>query len=468
MNDKLRNAEITQRRMAATPRGVGVLANFYAARARNAELWDVEGHRYIDFASGIAVLNVGHSHPRVTAAVARQLECFTHTAYQIVPYESYVRLAERLCALAPAPYAKKATFFSSGAEAVENAIKIARAATGRAGVIAFSGGFHGRTMLGMALTGKIAPYKLSFGPFPAEVYHAPFPCALHGVSVEDSLKAVEHLFKSDIDPKRLAAFIFEPVQGEGGFYVAPSRWVRALREICDRHGILLIADEIQTGFARTGKMFAMEWHAVHADLMTVAKSIGGGLPLSGVIGRAEVMDAAEPGGLGGTYAGNPLAIAAAHAVLDVLEEERLCERSEKLGARLSAALEGIRSSVPHLREVRSQGSMIAAEFFTLDGKGPDPTFTKRVQEAAMARGLILLTCGIHGNVIRFLYPLTIEDAIFEEGLGILRDSLIHAAGSAKGPKVEPTIRMKSRRLVKSSSRASGVKGRGTGSMSTSR
>ena len=429
MNQLLQNIEITKRRMAATPRGVGVLANFYVARACNAELWDVEGHRYIDFASGIAVLNVGHCHPRVTAAVARQLECFTHTAYQVVPYESYVRLAERLCALVPAPYAKKATFFSSGAEAVENAIKIARAATGRAGVIAFSGGFHGRTMLGMALTGKIAPYKLSFGPFPAEVYHAPFPCPLHGGSVEDSLRGVENLFKSDIDPKRVGAIIFEPVQGEGGFYVAPPRWVQALRDICDRHGILLIADEIQTGFARTGKMFAMEWHTVQADLMTVAKSIAGGLPLSGVVGRAEVMDAAEPGGLGGTYAGNPLAVAAAHAVLDVLQEERLAERSLRLGATLTAALEAAGSGVSQLREVRGLGSMVAAEFFTPDGKRPDAGFAKRVQEVAMSRGLLLLTCGTYANVIRFLYPLTIEDTLFEEALEILRDSLFEAAST---------------------------------------
>jgi 4-aminobutyrate aminotransferase len=381
---------------------VGVLAGFFAARARNAELWDVEGRRYIDFGSGIAVLNVGHCHPRVTAAVRAQLECFTHTAYQVVPYESFVRLAERLCAMVPGPGAKKATFFSTGAEAVENAVKIARAATGRSGVIAFSGAFHGRTHMGMALTGKVTPYKIQFGPFPAEIYHAPFPSPLHGVEVADSLKALDTLFKCDIEPRRVAAIIFEPVQGEGGFYAAPPQWVKALRALCDQQGILLIADEIQTGFGRTGRMFAMDWHDAHADLLTVAKSLAGGLPLSGVVGRADLMDAPDPGGLGGTYAGNPLAVAAAHAVLD---------------------------RVPQLKEVRGPGSMVAAEFFSADGQSPDSAFAKKVQELAMGRGLLLLTCGTHGNVIRFLYPLTIEDEVFAEAMGLLQQALVEAAAS---------------------------------------
>jgi 4-aminobutyrate aminotransferase len=429
VGNPITNSDLNRRKQSATPRGVGVLAGFFAARARNAELWDVEGRRYIDFGSGIAVLNVGHCHPRVTAAVRAQLECFTHTAYQVVPYESFVRLAERLCAMVPGPGAKKATFFSTGAEAVENAVKIARAATGRSGVIAFSGAFHGRTHMGMALTGKVTPYKNQFGPFPAEIYHAPFPTPLHGVEVADSLKALDTLFKCDIEPRRVAAIIFEPVQGEGGFYVAPPQWVKALRALCDQHGILLIADEIQTGFGRTGRMFAMDWHDAHADLFTVAKSLAGGLPLSGVVGRADLMDAPDPGGLGGTYAGNPLAVAAAHAVLDVLKEENLLERSIALGGRLRSTLESMKSKVPQLKEVRGPGSMVAAEFFTADGRSPDSAFAKNVQELAMGRGLLLLTCGTHGNVIRFLYPLTIEDEVFAEAMGLLEQSLVEAAAS---------------------------------------
>lgn len=428
------NIELQRRKNVATPRGVGVLCDFYVAKALNAELWDVEDRRFIDFSSGIAVLNTGHCHPRVVAAVQEQLQRFTHTAYQIVPYESYVALAERLNASAPGSFAKKTAFFSSGAEAVENAIKIARAATGRPGVIAFSGGFHGRTLMGMALTGKVAPYKIQFGPFPADVFHAPFPARLHGVTVEDSLKALEHLFRSAIDPKRVAAIIFEPVQGEGGFYPAPEPWVQAVRTVCNQHGILMIADEIQTGFARTGKMFAMEHYSVAADLMTVAKSLAGGLPLSGVIGRAEVMDAAEPGGLGGTYAGNPLAIAAAHAVLDVIRDEQLVDRARELGSKLFTKLESLRVQVPHIKEVRGIGSMVAAEFFGATSQQPDPEFTKRVQAAAMQRGLLLLTCGVYGNVVRFLYPLTIDDQVFEEALQLLEEALLEAVRGELRPK----------------------------------
>lgn len=434
MKKQSANMDLQHRKDIATPRGVGVLCDFYAAKALNAELWDVEGRRFIDFSSGIAVLNTGHCHPRVVAAVQEQLRRFTHTAYQIVPYESYVALAERLNASTPGSFAKKTAFFSTGAEAVENAIKIARAATGRPGVVAFSGGFHGRTLMGMALTGKVAPYKLKFGPFPADVFHAPFPARVHGVTVEDSLKALEHLFRSAIDPRRVAAIIFEPVQGEGGFYPAPEPWVEAVRAVCDQHGILMIADEIQTGFARTGKMFAMEHHCVEADLITVAKSLAGGLPLSGVIGRAEVMDAAEPGGLGGTYAGSPLAIAAAHAVLDVIRDERLVDRARDLGSKLFAYLESLRARVPHLKEVRGVGSMVAAEFFGATSQQPDPEFTKRVQTAAMRRGLLLLTCGVYGNVIRFLYPLTIDDQVFAEALGLLEDSLLEAMTAGTLPK----------------------------------
>ncbi len=417
------NEQWKTRKDAATPRGVGVMCNFYAERADNAELWDIEGKRYIDFASGIAVMNTGHRHPKIIAAIQEQLTRFTHTAYQIVPYGSYVELAERINRLTPGKYAKKTAFFTTGAEAVENAIKIARAATGRPAIIAFSGGFHGRTMMGMALTGKVDPYKLGFGPFPADVYHAPFPSQLHGVSVEQSMEAIQQLFKADVDPKRVAAIILEPVQGEGGFTVAPPTFMRAVRELCDQHGILMIADEIQTGFGRTGKLFAMEHYDVVPDLMTMAKSLAGGMPLSGVCGRAEVMDAPSPGGLGGTYAGNPLAVAAALAVLDVIESEQLNERANELGEQLRQYLEQARSDVPHIAEVRGLGAMIAAEFHNPATGKPDAAFAKKVQAKALEEGLLLLTCGTYGNVIRFLFPLTIASTTMSEALDILDRAL---------------------------------------------
>ena len=329
------NAELNARRLAATPRGVGITTQIYAERAKNAEVWDVEGRRWIDFAAGIAVLNTGHLHPKVQAAVAGQLEKFSHTCYQVFPYESYVALAEKLNALAPISGEKKAFFVTTGAEAVENAIKVARAATGRPAVVAFSGAFHGRTLLTMTLTGKVNPYKKGFGPFPADVYHVPYPNKVQGVSVQTSIRCLEEIFKSSVDPERVAAIILEPVQGEGGFNVAPPELFRELRRICDQYGILLIADEIQAGFARTGKMFATEYSGVSPDLMTMAKSLAGGFPLAAVVGRAELMDAPAPGGLGGTYAGNPLSLAAALAVIDVIEEEKLCERALAIGEKLT-------------------------------------------------------------------------------------------------------------------------------------
>ncbi|WP_281179226.1 4-aminobutyrate--2-oxoglutarate transaminase [Paraburkholderia oxyphila] len=423
-----KNADLQNRKNAITPRGVGVMCDFYAERAENAELWDVEGRRFIDFAAGIAVCNTGHRHPKIVAAIKAQLDHFTHTAYQIVPYESYVSLAEKVAQRAPGSFAKKAAFFTTGAEAVENAVKIARAHTGRPGVIAFAGGFHGRTLMGMALTGKVAPYKLAFGPFPADVYHAPYPNSVHGISTADSLKHIEMLFKADIDPKRVAAIIFEPVQGEGGFYQAPADFVRGLRKICDTHGILLIADEVQTGFARTGKLFAMEHYDVTPDLMTIAKSLAGGMPLSGVVGRAEVMDAAAPGGLGGTYAGNPLAVASAHAVIEIIEEEKLCERATKLGDKLKAKLNAMKAEVPQIADVRGPGAMNAVEFFKPGTNEADADFTKRVQTAALNRGLLLLICGVYSNVVRFLFPLTIQDNVFDEALAILEESIKEAVG----------------------------------------
>ncbi|AEG98093.1 MULTISPECIES: 4-aminobutyrate transaminase [Klebsiella] len=414
------NNEFHQRRLSATPRGVGVMCNFFAQSAQNATLTDVEGNEYIDFAAGIAVLNTGHRHPRMVAAVEQQLQQFTHTAYQIVPYESYVSLAEKLNELAPVKGPAKTAFFSTGAEAVENAVKIARAHTGRPGVIAFGGGFHGRTYMTMALTGKVAPYKLGFGPFPGSVYHVPYPSALHGISTADSITALERLFKADIEAKQVAAIIFEPVQGEGGFNVAPKELVAAVRRICDEHGIVMIADEVQSGFARTGKLFAMDHYADKPDLMTMAKSLAGGMPLSGVVGNAQIMDAPAPGGLGGTYAGNPLAVAAAHAVLDIIDNEALCERAQFLGERLLATLQEVKGWCPALVEARGVGSMIAAEFFDPATGEPSAAIAQKIQQQALEQGLLLLTCGQYGNVIRFLYPLTIPDAQFSRALTILQ------------------------------------------------
>ena len=415
------NEQLMARKAAATPRGVGVLGTFFADRADGAELWDVEGRRYIDFAGGIAVMNVGHGHPKVVAAVEAQLRRYTHTCYQVVPYENYIALAEKLNAMTPGDHAKKTALFSTGAEAVENAIKIARSYTKRSGVIAFSGAFHGRSLFAVSLTGKVQPYKVGFGPFAPEVYHAPFPDAR--TPLAEVRKAVEHIFKADIEPSRVAAIIFEPVQGEGGFNVVQAEAVTWLRALCDEHGIVLVADEIQTGFGRTGRMFAMEHFGVVPDLMTIAKSLAAGLPLSAVTGRAEIMDAPAPGGLGGTYAGNPLAIAAAHAVIDVMAEERLPERGQALGDRLKAELDALRGEVPQIADVRGLGAMVAVEFNRAGSGDPDAEMTKRVQAEALQRGLILLSCGVNANVVRFLFPLTIREAVFAEALDILKASL---------------------------------------------
>jgi 4-aminobutyrate aminotransferase len=422
----VKNSTLSERKNKAISRGVGMTTQIYADRAENAEIWDVEGRRYIDFAGGIAVVNTGHRHPRVMEAVKAQLDRFTHTCHQVVPYENYVHLAERLNAITPGNFDKKTIFVTTGAEAVENAIKIARHATGRQAVIAFAGGFHGRTFMGMALTGKVQPYKAGFGAMPGDVFHAPFPVELHGVSVADSLAALDRLFKADVDPSRVAAIIVEPVQGEGGFYEAPRDFVSALRKICDQHGILLIADEVQTGFARTGKMFAMQHHDVAPDITTMAKSLAGGFPLSAVTGRAEIMDSPNPGGLGGTYAGNPLGIAAAHAVLDVIEDEKLCDRADALGSRLKQRLDSLRADVPEIVDIRGPGFMNAVEFNDVRKKLPSAEFANAVRLKALDKGLILLTCGVHANVIRFLAPITIQDEVMTEALDILEASIREA------------------------------------------
>ncbi|WP_323716736.1 4-aminobutyrate--2-oxoglutarate transaminase [Paracoccus aminovorans] len=419
---------LTDRKNAAISRGVGMTTQVYADRAENAEIWDKDGNRYIDFAAGIAVVNTGHRHPRVIEAVKAQLDRFTHTCHQVVPYENYVALAERLNALVPGKGPKKTAFYTTGAEAVENAVKIARHHTGRAGVVAFAGGFHGRTFMGMSLTGKVQPYKAGFGPMMNDIWHLPFPNVLHGVTAEDALAALDRLFKADIDPSRVAAIIIEPVQGEGGFYEAPAGFIPRLRQICDQYSILLIADEVQTGFARTGKLFAMEHHGTAADITTMAKGLGGGLPISAVTGRAEVMDSPAPGGLGGTYAGNPLAVAAAHAVLDVIEDEQLCDRATRLGQRLKQRLAGLAEEVPEIVDIRGPGFMNAVEFNAAGSDKPNPEFANRVREEALKRGLILLTCGVHANVIRFLAPLTIPDVVFDEALDMIEASIRAARG----------------------------------------
>jgi 4-aminobutyrate aminotransferase len=345
-----------------------------------------------------------------------------------VPYEGYVALAERLNRITPGAFAKKTALFSTGAEAIENAVKIARSATGRSGVIAFSAAFHGRSMFAVSLTGKVQPYKAGFGPFPPEIYHVPFPA--EGASLDEVRRAMANLFAADIEPARVAAIVFEPVQGEGGFNVIQREAVRWLRALCDQHGIVLIADEVQTGFGRTGRMFAMDHFAndgLAPDLMAIAKSLAGGMTLSAVTGRAELMDAPAPGGLGGTYAGNPLAVAAAHAVLDIMADEKLPERGARLGGQLRERLLALRPRLPRMADVRGLGAMLACEFRTAEG-GPDAAFTKEVQARALAQGLILLTCGVDGNVIRFLFPLTIEQPVFDEALDMLESALLGAAG----------------------------------------
>jgi 4-aminobutyrate aminotransferase/(S)-3-amino-2-methylpropionate transaminase len=419
-----KNQQLHERRIASISRGMSTMLPVYIERAVNAELWDADGNRYIDFAGGIAVVNTGHLHPRVKAAVAAQLEAFSHTCVMITPYRLAVELAERLNAIAPGSTTKKTMFVTTGAEAVENAIKIARAHTGRPGVIAFGGGFHGRTYMGMALTGKVAPYKIGFGPFPGDVYHVPFPIPFHGGSTAASLNALEQLFKADVEPARVAAIIVEPVLGEGGFYVAPADFLSALRSLCDKHGILLICDEIQTGFARTGRMFASEHYDVEPDLMTLAKSLAGGFPLAAIVGKAAIMDAPVVGGLGGTYAASPVSCAAALAVLDVMQEEDLPGRSREIGDRIRGRLQSMQAKLPCIGDVRGLGGMMAMELVRdRDAHQPDADLTKALVQRCAVNGLVLLSCGIYSNVIRFLPPLTISDSLLDEGLLILDRAL---------------------------------------------
>ncbi len=427
------SASLHERRAAAVPRGIGHATAIYAKRAKNSEIWSEEGKRYIDFGAGIAVVNTGHQHPKITAAVEAQLKSFSHVCFQVTPYESYVSLAERLNTAAPVAGPAKTMLASTGAEAVENAVKVARAFTGRPGIVSFTGGFHGRTHMGMALTGKAVPYKKGFGPFPSDVYNVAFPNTYHGISSDDSLAALKSLFKHQADPSSIAAIIIEPVQGEGGFNIAPVEFMKALRALCDQYGMLLIADEIQTGFARTGKMFAMEHYGVKADIVTLAKGLAGGLPLSAIVGRADVMDAASPGGLGGTYAGNPLACAAAHAVLDIIGDEKLCERANTIGKIIVDRCNDLaeKSNLNCIGDVRGLGAMCAVELVKdTSSHEPSPELTSALIKAASERGLILLSCGTYGNVIRFLVPLTASDELVKEGMDIFSASLAEAVGKA--------------------------------------
>jgi 4-aminobutyrate aminotransferase/(S)-3-amino-2-methylpropionate transaminase len=421
------NEAWVERRAKAVSRGVGMAAPIIAARAEDSEMWDIEGRRYIDFGGGIAVLNTGHRHPAVMKRVQEQLNAFTHTCFMVAPYAPFIELAEKLNAIAPISGDKKSLFVTTGAEAVENAIKIARAHTGRSDVICFQGSFHGRTLLTMAMTGKVVPYKTKFGPMPGGVWHVPFPVAHRGVTVEDSIHAIEWLFKADVEPSRVAAIVIEPVQGEGGFYVAPKELMKALRKICDDHGIVLIADEIQSGFGRTGKWFAMEHMDVEPDLMTVAKSLAGGFPLAGVVGRAKMMDAPEPGGLGGTYAGNPVSCAAALGVFDAFEQDKLLEKAEKQGKLMVERLKSIKAKnqgMP-MGDIRALGAMVAFEVVTeRGGNKPDAAGAKALVAKCLERGLLILSCGVYGDTIRLLTPLTASKAILDEGLDILESAIL--------------------------------------------
>lgn len=414
------NEKLWKRREQAVPRGVGSMHPVFVAKATNDVLLDVEGQSYIDFASGIAVTNTGHSHPVLVDAVQAQLDDFSHVCFQVTPYESYIRLAEELNELAPGPSKKKTIFLSTGAEAVENAVKIARAHTKKKAIISFGGGFHGRTMMALALTGKMVPYKTGFGPYPGEIFHIPYPSDLLGVSEEDSLNALAQLFKADLDPGDVAALIIEPIQGEGGFYVASNEFLKKLREICDAHGFLMIADEIQSGFARTGKMFAINYSGVEPDILTVAKAMAGGIPIAGVIGKADIMDGPAAGGLGGTYGGSPLGCAGGLAVLEIIKKENLCQRALKIGETLSARLARHLDVDAGIGEVRGKGAMLAVEFVDpAKPHEPDPDRTKKLVGLAREEGLIILSCGVRGNVLRFLPALTIADAQLEKAMDIL-------------------------------------------------
>ncbi|MEQ7917588.1 4-aminobutyrate--2-oxoglutarate transaminase [Xanthomonas sp. WHRI 1810A] len=428
MNSALtENQRLLALRDQHVPRGIATAHPVVAARAEGAQLWDVDGKRYLDFVGGIGVLNVGHSHPRVVEAVRRQVGEISHASFQVVAYENYIEVAARLNRMIGGDEHYKSVLFTSGAEAVENAIKIARGHTNRTGVISFRGGFHGRTLLGVTLTGMSQPYKQNFGPFPAEIYHATYPNAYRGISSDDALADLDELFATDVAPDRVAAIIIEPVQGDGGFLPAPKAFLQALRERCTQHGIVLILDEIQAGFGRTGTLFGFQHADIKPDLVTVAKSLAGGMPLSAVVGRAEIMDAPTPGGLGGTYGGNAVACAAALAVMDVFEEQDLLSQSEKLAAQLREGLLALQTRFPRIGDVRGLGFMLAIEMIADDGKkSPDAALAQKVIDEARNAGLLVIKCGVHRNVVRFLAPLVTTPEQVAEALQMLEKALTAA------------------------------------------
>ncbi|AXD27982.1 4-aminobutyrate--2-oxoglutarate transaminase [Salmonella enterica] len=414
------NKALMQRRHNAVPRGVGQIHPIFAERAENCRVWDVEGREYLDFAGGIAVLNTGHLHPGIVSAVEAQLKKLSHTCFQVLAYEPYLALCERMNQKVPGDFAKKTLLVTTGSEAVENAVKIARAATKRSGAIAFSGAYHGRTHYTLSLTGKVHPYSAGMGLMPGHVYRALYPCPLHNISDDDAIASIERIFKNDAAPEDIAAIIIEPVQGEGGFYAASPAFMQRLRALCDQHGIMLIADEVQSGAGRTGTLFAMEQMGVAADITTFAKSIAGGFPLAGVTGRADVMDAIAPGGLGGTYAGNPIACAAALAVLDIFEQENLLQKANTLGKTLRDGLMEIAETHREIGDVRGLGAMIAIELFENGDPGkPNATLTADIVARARDKGLILLSCGPYYNILRILVPLTIDASQIRQGLEII-------------------------------------------------
>lgn len=420
-----RSRDILERARHAVAKPLHVYLPVFAARALNATITDVDGNTLIDFAGGVGVVNVGHCNAQAVEAIQEQAARFVHTDFTVVPYESYIELAERLGALVPLGGPVRAAFFNSGAEAVENAVKIARLHTGRPAVIAFEAGFHGRTLLAMTMTSKVHPYKTGMGPFAPEVYRAPFPSDYRGPTAVEALAELDRMFHTHVSPDHVAAIVFEPELGEGGFVPAPLEFVEGLRALCDRHGIVMIADEVQTGFGRTGRMFAMEHYGVEPDLIIVAKSIAAGLPLSGVIGKAEIMDSPHAGAIGGTYIGNPVALAAALAVLDVFAEENLVDRAQVIGDRIRERMLAWQERWPaSIGDVRGLGAMLAIELVHDPvTKEPAPELAASIIDAALSRGLILLKAGVSGNCIRVLCPLTIEEAVLDEGLSVWEDAL---------------------------------------------
>lgn len=428
------NSDFDSRRDDAVARAIAYTSTFTAAKAEGSEIWDIEGKRYIDFCGGIGCQNVGHRHPKVVEAIKQQLDAFTHTCFQISPYESYIRLAERLNALAPGDFEKKSLFFSAGGEAIENAVKIARCHTGRPALITFTNGYHGRSYMGMGLSARMKPFKVGFRPFPTEIYRVPFTDAYHRVSLEDTKRGFDTLFKSEVLPSDVAAIVFEPMQGEGGYNVADPEFLAYLRAMSDDHGIVLIADEIQTGFGRTGKIFAMEHFRIAADLTCIGKSMGGGLPLSGIVGRADIIDSVPPGGLGGTFGGNPLGCAAGNAMLDVLQEEGLLQEGLDMGLRLRQRLEAMAANpaLTCIGDVRGLGAMVAVEVVKdRSSREPDGDIAGRAMQIALKKGLVLVGAGPERNVIRVLASLNAPSSLLDEGLDILEDALIEASSAAE-------------------------------------